>query len=60
MIEMGGARFHRAEHVGNVLHVHATTVIALVPRLCLGTDWLEALPPNQSQQAEPPFRAFRS
>ena len=30
--EISGARFHRAEHVGNVLHVRATTVI-LAPAL---------------------------
>src|SRR5712691_4810262 len=30
--EISGARFHRAEHVGNMLHVRATTVI-LAPAL---------------------------
>src|SRR5712691_4372260 len=53
--EISGARFHRAEHVENVLHVRATTVI-LAPALNCSDISVRQVAPDTARNQNLSFR----
>src|SRR5712691_7410829 len=54
--DISGARFHRAEHVENVLHVRVTTVIPAPALIWLR---LASVPPKTANQDQPAGRRCR-